>query len=117
MKHWLGLWLIAVAVLHTLLAFVFFGRPLRRMAELGAWNSVARDPQLATPSWFILFGVLLLACGVILRALERATAGEVPAPAGWVLLSLATLGVVVMPASGFWLAYPPALAILLRRRH
>jgi hypothetical protein len=116
MKHWLGLWLIAVAILHTLLAFVFSGRSLQRMAELGIWNSVARDPQLATPSWFILFGALLLVCGVTLSALERAAQGAVPRAVGWGLVALATLGVVLMPVSGFWLAYPPAVAILRRIR-
>lgn len=116
MKHWLGLWLIAVAVLHTLLAFVFYGRPLRQIADAGIWNSVARDQRLATAGWFVLFGVLLFVCGLAVRALERATAGVVPRSLGWSILLLATLGVVLMPASGFWLAYPPALAILLRRR-
>ena len=61
----------------------------------------------------VLFGVLLFACGLAVAALERAGA-PMPRALGVCLLALTVLGVVLMPASGFWLAFPPAVVILVR---
>ena len=47
-------------------------------------------------------------------ALERGSA-VMPRSLGWSLLTLSILGVVLMPSSGFWLAFPPAIALLVRK--
>ena len=53
---------------------------------------------------------------MIVWKLERTTKGVLPGSLGWSLLALAILGVVLMPDSGFWLAFPPAIAVLVRGR-
>lgn len=57
---------------------------------------------------------MLFICGLAVSALEQAR-DTLPGALGWSLLVLALLGVLLMPASGFWLAFPPALAVLLSR--
>lgn len=116
MKRWIGPWLIGVSVLHTLFAIVVFHRPYSALIDRGFVNAVGSDPMTGAVVWFFLFGIALFLCGVAVYALERAS---VPTPKllGWGLLVLAVLGVTLMPASGFWLVLPPAIAIVLRKQH
>ena len=115
MKHWNGPWLMGVAVIHTGFAIAMFGGVLRGVVARGVFDSVGADPMVGAVVWFVLFGVMVFVCGLAVAALDRATGGELPRPLGWSLLALASLGVVLMPASGFWLAFPPAIAILVRK--
>lgn len=115
MTPWIGRWLIVVSIIHTAFAFVVFGDVLRSFVTHGLFNSVGTDPMRGAVAWFVLFGVVLFICGQVITALERATSGAVPKSIGATLLALVVLGVVLMPASGFWLALPPAVALLLRK--
>jgi hypothetical protein len=115
MRHWIGPWLMGVAVVHTGFAITMFGDALRTVIARGVFDSVGSDPMIGAVIWFVLFGVMLFVCGLAVAALDRVTGGELPKPLGWSLLALATLGVVLMPASGFWLAFPPAIAVLARK--
>lgn len=113
MKRWIGNWLMGVAVLHTGFAVVVYGGVLRSMAQRGVFDTVGGDPLTGAVAWFVLFGVLMFACGLAVASLEKAGA-PVPRALGVCLLALTVFGVVLMPASGFWLAFPPAFALLAR---
>jgi hypothetical protein len=115
MKHWIGRWLISVAVIHTVFAIAVSGRVLASIAQRGVFNTVGADPLIGEVVWLVLFGVLLFACGLAVSALERASSGVLPKSIGWSLLVLTALGVVLMPTSGFWLVFPPAVAVLARK--
>jgi len=113
MKHWIGRWLIAVSIIHTVFAAVVFDNVLVSIIRRGVFNTVGNDPMTGAVVWFVLFGVALFICGLAVSALERSNS-PLPRSLGWSLMVLVALGVVLMPASGFWLAIPPAIAILLR---
>ena len=115
MKHWIGRWLIGVSIIHTLFAIVVFRDVLSSLVQRGVFNTVGNDPMMGAVVWFVLFGVVLFICGLAVSALEHASSGALPRSLGWSLLTLVALGVVLMPASGFWLVIPPAAAILLRK--
>lgn len=115
MKHWIGRWLIGVAVCHTLFAIVVFSKSLQTVFQRGVFNTVGSDPVVGVAVWFIMFGAVLFICGLAVSMLERASQGALPKSLGWCLLALAALGVLLMPASGFWLAFPPAIAVLVRK--
>lgn len=117
MKRWIGRWLIAVSVVHTLFAIVVFHGALSSIIQRGVFNTVGSDPMTGAVVWFVLFGAVLFICGLAVSALEQSSPNRLPRSLGWSLLALCILGVVLMPASGFWLAFPPALAILLRKSH
>lgn len=111
MKRWIGRWLVAVAVLHTGVALALFGNTYRTMWSDGLWGAGVRDAGHSAAAWFLLFGILALAAGLAVSAVERSGA-RLPRSLGVALLGLAVLGIVLMPVSGFWLVLPPALALL-----
>ena len=113
MKHWIGSWLIATAVLHTGYAAVKHGPALREIAARGFVGSIAGDAQRGLAAWFVLFGGVVLLLGLAVLALEQQPVAPMLRPVGAGLLLMGLTGVALMPASGFWLLFPPALALLL----
>lgn len=114
MKQWIGRWLMGVAILHTLFAFMMFGKVLTGVVQRGIFNAVGSDAVVGTVVWFVLFGGLLFICGLTVAVLEKVST-SLPKSLGWGLMGLGTLGAVLMPASGFWLVFPPAIAVLMRK--
>jgi hypothetical protein len=115
-RPWMGRWLLAVAALHTLFGLLVFAGPLQKMLSRGLFNAVGADPLLAAATWFLLFGAPLALLGQVLSLLEHQSHLD-PAllrPLGWGLLALWALGVLLMPASGFWLVLPVVWALLRR---
>lgn len=115
MKHWIGRWLIGVSIIHTLFAVVVFGEVLLSVVQRGVFNTVGTDPLVGAVIWFVLFGAVLFICGLAVSALERSSPSPLPKSLGWSMLALGALGVILMPASGFWLVFPPAIAVLARK--
>jgi hypothetical protein len=113
MKRWRGRWLLVVAAIHTAFSALVFGDTLRAMARDGMLDTVGRDPQRGAVAWFVLFGAAL---AVAALAVDQLEARRAPLRVlGFAVLALVALGVVWMPASGFWLAVPPALAMVAAR--
>jgi fumarate reductase subunit C len=106
---------MAVSVIHFVFGLLVFRHQLAQIAQMGWLGGVARDPTLAAVTWFMLFSAPLVAAGITTNALERQGAA-LPRALAWWLLGTAALGVALMPASGFYLVLPPALAILIRAR-
>ena len=115
MKRWIGRWLVGVSVAHTLFALVVFNKQLMSIVQRGVLNTVHGDALTAIAVWFVLFGGALLICGLAVDALEQRSSYPLPKSIGWSLLALSVAGVCLMPVSGFWLAFPPAFAILASR--
>lgn len=114
-RRWIGKWIIGVAILHTVFGLVSFGRFLKPVIQRGVFNAIGGDVPAAFAVWFLLFGAALLIAGMAIAMLENALAQPLPKSLGWSLLLLAIVGIVLMPASGFWLIFPPALAVLLAK--
>jgi fucose permease len=113
MKQWIGRWLIVVAAIHTIFATIVFGDVLLGILKRGVFNTVGTDARTASVVWFVLFGAMLFVGGLAVAALEKSSM-PIPKSIGWGLLLICIAGVVLMPASGFWLAFPPAIALLAR---
>ena len=116
MKNWAGLWLLAVGVLHSVLGMVFFTDALAGMVADGLWNSVNTVKGRPVAFWFEFVGLTMMLLGAFVYWAER-TIGHLPRFLGGGLLALALIAIVAMPLSGGWLFLPPAMAILLRKRH
>ncbi len=110
---WKGLWLLAVAAIHTLFAAIVFPPQLEEIVRRGVIDSVGTDPMAGAVAWFVLFGAVLALLGWAVLLVERhaAPAPRLLRPLGLGVLALALLGIALMPASGFWLVLPPALAM------
>lgn len=116
MKVWIGRWIVGVALIHTALSLTVFREVFASILGRGVVDAVGSDPATGLAVWCVLFGGALLVCGLAVSALERGAPGAaIPKSVGWGLLVLAALGVALMPASGFWLAFPPAIAVLSRK--
>lgn len=115
MKRWIGRWLIGISIFHTVVAALIFGKDLVAVARRGEFHTIGTDPTAGAAIWFLLFGVLLFLCGLAIDALEQASPRPLPKTIGWALLALGLMGVIIMPLSGFWLAFPPAIAIIAAR--
>ena len=115
---------LAIAALHTVVGLLiglgldptvpFDGSPpLTAMWNDGILASVGQDPRRVGLTWFLLWGFVLALVGLLAHQMERA---------GLVLTrsfaaafgALCVLGVVLMPASGFWLGIVP-VGLALRR--
>jgi Family of unknown function (DUF6463) len=91
-----------------------FGDVLLGIFKRGVFNTVGTDARTAGVAWFVLFGAMLFVGGLAVSALEKSPM-PIPKSIGWGLFFICVTGVVLMPASGFWLAFPPAIALLVRQ--
>jgi hypothetical protein len=112
MKNWVGKWLMFVSIGHTTVSVMLFSSIYKDMFLDGLFNTV-HDESTASASWFLLFGFLLFILAWMIYVFEK-KAVEIPKIIGVLLFSLTTLGVILMPLSGFWLVYPAALFIILK---
>jgi hypothetical protein len=111
-RRFVGRWILAVAAVHTVFALVVFPEPLLGIVRAGFVDTIGHDPMRAAVAWFVLFGGALAVAGIAVDELEKR---EAPLRrAGVMLAAMVALGLVWMPASGFWLALP-AIAVMLRR--
>ena len=116
MKRWISRWLIGVSVIHSILCLVVFSKVFQSIFLNGLFDAVGHDPSIGVAVWCVLFGAVLFICGLAISSLEKELSNSMlPKSLGWSLFALSVVGVVLMPASGFWLAFPPAIAILVRK--
>ncbi|WP_372771619.1 DUF6463 family protein [Pseudoalteromonas sp.] len=115
MKAWISKWLIFVSAGHTVVGIMFFGSIYNEMLSNGLLSSVNSE-KTALAAWFILFGFLLFITSLAISVIEKNDALKIPNIIGVSLLVLTTLGVVLMPVSGFWLVYPAAIAIIYKNK-
>lgn len=114
-KIWIGRWLLGVAVLHTLFGLAIGTRAMSDIARRGVFNSVGEDPMVGVIVWFLLFGAIMALLGMAVTMLERAAHFRGARGLGVGTALLALVGVILMPVSGFWLAFPPAIALMRRQ--
>ncbi len=112
MKHWKSYWIFIVAILHTAYAINVFRVEYVSLYENDFINSIT-TAQVGAAVWFFLFGQLLFIVGQLMRSYEKDVTKQYPIWIGLNLLLLTLVGVILMPASGFWLVFPPAIAMML----
>lgn len=116
MKTWIGKWLVFVAAGHTVVGIMLFGNTYMEMISQGLVGTVTSE-KTAAAAWFLLFGFLLFITSILIAVIEKQASLEIPKLIGVLLFILTTIGVILMPASGFWLVYPAAIAILFKNQN
>lgn len=112
-KRQVGLFLILTGLIHTVFGLVVYSGQLEPIIADGLWNTVAEGQwDRATGFWFLMFGFLLMLVGYIANWLMKKKGIAPPASFGWMLFAICLAGVIVMPASGFWLGLPQAWMLL-----
>lgn len=115
LTRWSVWLLIATSLIHIASGLIGGATLLADVGRDGVFDAIGADDERQAWLWFTLFGWLALVVGLLARSLERRT-GAVPAFLGWHLLAMAVLGIVLLPASGFWLVLVLALLILWSAR-
>lgn len=87
--------------------------PLVDLWRSGIVGQAEGEPLRMAIVWFLLFGFLLIFAGMVLHQLE-VSGGMLSRGLAWGLGGLCALGVVLMPVSGFWLGFIPAVQIWRR---
>jgi hypothetical protein len=118
MRRLSGLLLMATGVLDLLYVLAFHSRQLAAMAQDGFFDAVELNPaqfDREAAFWHMMFGVMFVVLGALVHW-TQAQMGTLPAFLGWALLALGIAGVILMPASGFWLVLPQAVLMLVVAR-
>lgn len=102
--RWVPRLLAAVSVLHLAYGAVMLGVP----------TSLHTEAQVSA-FWFLITGVAWLSQAHLAMWTVRRT-GTLPALVGWWLVATSVPGVILMPASGFWLALAVGLSALAASR-
>lgn len=115
MKNWQGNWIIAVAAGHTIFAFMMFSADYSSLYNNGIINSLTTD-RSAAAVWFFLFGQILFIVGLLIKHLNTLPNSPIPRSISLNLLLLTLVGITIMPASGFWLMFPPIISLLIKHK-
>lgn len=115
MKAWISKWLIFVSIGHTVVGIMLFGSVYMEMISQGLIGSVNSE-KTAAAAWFLLFGFLLFITSLLVSVIEKHNTLQIPNSIGASLFTLTTIGVILMPASGFWLVYPAVIGIVLKNK-
>ena len=99
---------MAIAAAHTLFGLVVYHSTLADLVADGVVNALGYDAMRAAVVWFLLAGFFMATTGAAIDQLEAQDLQAKLAPLGWALLGITLLGIVLMPASGFWLMLIPA---------
>ena len=110
--------LIGTGIIHSAfgLALPELREPFLRGLRDGFSDKLEMNERYAREAgfWFEMFGILLIMQGFHMRsdAIDNLRKAP-PKHIGWALTALGIGGVLVMPASGFWLIIPQGLYILV----
>lgn len=114
-KRWIGRYLVAVAIGHTVVGLVVGAPQLMGIVMRGLFNTVSiHDPMTGMVVWFMLCGAALALLGMAVDELESAAHFACARALGVGTVSIALLGVILMPVSGIWLLLPASIGMLWR---
>ncbi len=114
MKHWKGLSIMLIAIVHTIFSFVFFTNDFMAIWRQGIYNSI-NTAQQGLAIWFFIAGMCFFMIGQFIWQTEK-NGNTVAKSISIHLLVMTTLGVILLPQSGFWLLFPAIFALLFSRR-
>ncbi len=102
----IGFLVICIGIIHIVFGFIFFSEVWIEIFRLGFFNSIGEDPLRGAVAWFFLFGVPVISYGYLIEWIQKKI-GFYPKHLIWNLFILFIFGVLLMPASGFWLLLIP----------
>ena len=114
-RRWIGQWIIAVALLHTVFGIVAFAPVIRTLFGNGLWNSVGGSAMHGAVAWFLLAGGFMLVAGLAIDSCERSKEAISLRASGWGMAIVTAIAIVLMPVSGAWLLLPPTIAMFFRK--
>lgn len=111
MKRWVGRSIIIIGILHTVFGLIGFRDILAVLLGEGIINTVNGQPDREMAFWFIFFGFSTMVFGALIDWCESKEI-KLPPAIGWGLLTMSVIGVLLMPASGFWVVMIPSIGLI-----
>ena len=112
--RWIGLWVMAVAVIHMAFTPVLYLEEIQHLMA-GGFPLDVSPLKVAAGVWFFLFGLPLLGLGNLIDWSERRGLSGLPLALPVLLLLTVGLGIFFYPESGFYLLIPAIIALFFRR--
>jgi hypothetical protein len=113
MRSWIGKSVVFIGVVHSVFGFVVFRSTLGELVGEGLVNTVNGQPEREFAFWFLFFGFMAIIAGALIDWCER-NFGVLPGFLGWSLLALTVVCVGIMPVSGAWAIFVPAIGAIMR---
>lgn len=111
MHAWIGKSVVFIGIVHTVFGFVVFRSTLAELVRDGLVNTVNGQPEREFAFWFLFFGFMAIIAGALIDWCDR-TVKALPAFLGWSLLALTVVCVTIMPVSGAWALFVPAIGAI-----
>ena len=114
--RWIGFSVVGLSVAHLLYAGVVFLDTWRGIAGRGIFDAGESSPEAGFAVWFALCGLSWWLLGWSWLASSAARPDVAHRVVASSMLALVLAGIVIIPASGFWLMLPLALALCIPTR-
>jgi len=111
MKRWIGRSVILIGLLHTIFGLIAFRSTFALLLREGIINTVNGQPDREMAFWFTFFGFSMIVFGALIDWCESKGI-KLPPAIGWGLLTIAIIGVLFMPVSGFWVVLIPSIGAI-----
>ncbi|MGB8932282.1 MAG: DUF6463 family protein [Anaeromyxobacteraceae bacterium] len=113
--RWIGRAVLGVAAVHTLFGAAVFRGTVSAMAREGFVATITDQADRGAVFWFFYTGFALAILGGWMHECE-AEERRFPTYLVAGLAALTGAGLLIMPASGFWLLIPPVGGAIVRNR-
>jgi len=114
MKQWIGRSIVVIGILHTIVGLIGLRSILAVLLNEGIVNTVNQQPEREMAFWCLFFGFLVIVFGGLIDWCE-AQEVKLPLFLGWGLLTIAVMGAMIMPISGFWLLIIPSIGVIRQK--
>lgn len=111
-----GLTMLLTGVLHVTTGLIAFGPLFGAMLASGLINSAREPAEHRLAFWFTFVGLLMGLTGYLMDWVVRRKGMVLPRGFGYLLTGLCLVGVVLIPASGFWLVLLQGIYLIIYRR-
>lgn len=117
MKSWIGKSLVIIGVGHSLLGFIVYRNAIALIINENLVNTISLNGNSSkeVSFWFLMTGFALMIIGALVNAIENKNI-TVPAFLLWSLILIASIGIFMMPISGFWLLLVPIVGLFIRQQ-
>jgi len=121
-KNISGLALVAIGLLHSLVAFVMpgaigFSGVWKEIVDVGVVDAVkAESLRIWGIYWFLVPGLFMIIFGLLCHWVENRLSHPLPSFAGWGLLAVAGFCIVLDLDTGFWLVLLVAINMIVVSR-
>lgn len=113
MRPWIGKYIAGVGLIHSLFGLVVFRAVFADIVCDRLFNTVGWQLDRGFAYWFVMTGFFWMLLGAVVDHFEKA-GHPLPRFLGPAFGAVTLASVVLMPLSGWWLFFVPAVALVSR---